>query len=134
MSKAIACRLLFICVWAFLSFPQAGCAAEDVPKAAGEDPYAWDFGQALQGEVLKHDFTLKNESGKTLNISGINTSCGCTASKVEKTSLAPGESVPIEVSFDTKGYSGKVEQFVYVNTDDVDNPVTRFIIKAEVSK
>ena len=98
------------------------------------DPYAWDFGRVKEKEVVKHTFVLKNQSGKTLTINDVNTSCGCTASKVEKRILLLGENTKIEVRFDSKGYVGKVQQYVYVHTDSLDEPIIRFIIKAEVVK
>ncbi|MDD2927776.1 MAG: DUF1573 domain-containing protein [Candidatus Omnitrophica bacterium] len=98
------------------------------------DPYAWDFGKVKPGEVVAHSFILKNGSPKALRITGVNTSCGCTVSEVKKKILLPGESTPVEIKFNSKGYSGAVQQFTYVNTDDVDKPVIRFIIKADVVK
>lgn len=98
------------------------------------DARAWDFGRVREGQIVKHAFSLKNESDKTLTIKDLHTSCGCTASEIKKKALGPGESTEILVSFDSKGYSGEVKQFIYVNTDDIDNPVIRFIIKAEVVK
>jgi len=104
--------------------------AEDAPGAVNE----WDFGSVNQGGVLKHDFTFKNETSGILKITGINTSCGCIASQAEKKSLAPGESAVINVTFNSKGYSGEVKQFIYVNTDNAGLPIIRFIVKAEVEK
>ncbi len=98
------------------------------------DPNEWDFGQVKQGVVLKHDFLFRNKTPNILKIIGINTSCGCTASQSKKKELNPGESTMINVSFNSKGYSGEVKQFVYVNTDNVDIPVTKFTIKTEVIK
>lgn len=98
-----------------------------------EDPYTWDFGQVKPGEVVTHDFIFKNETGKELKIKDTNTSCGCTVSAVEKKTLLPGESTKISVKFNSQGYSGAVQQFIYVNTDNLDNPVIRFIIKANVA-
>ncbi len=112
----------------FLIF-QFACA-EDNPGAVNER----DFGRVKQGVVVKHDFTFKNETPGILKITGINTSCGCTASQAGKKSLAPGESTIISVAFNSAGYSGVVKQFVYVNTDNDKLPVIRFIVKAEVIK
>jgi hypothetical protein len=94
----------------------------------------WNFGRVEEGKVLKHAFVLKNNSDKILNIGEVHTSCGCTVSRVSKNSLLPHEEANIEVSFKTQGYSGAVQQFIYVNTDDPENSVIRFIIKAEVAK
>jgi len=132
-----SCLLLFISV-AFLSV----CWAENQnslikpPVAANALDYSmvWDFGQVKQGEVVTHDFILKNDTGKILNIKGVNTSCGCTVSTIEKKVLLPGESAKVSAKFNSKSYNGPVQQFVYVNTDKVDNSIIRFIIKADVVK
>lgn len=119
---------------------QAGCFAQtqeylsETKQEEITDPNAWDFGQVKEGEVYKHVFIFKNEGAKLLNIKDITTSCGCTASEIKKKELLPGESTEVEVKFNSKGYSSPIQQFVYVNTDDVDNPVIRFIIKANVVK
>jgi hypothetical protein len=128
----------------FILFISIGCSAGKQPqgqdnlrvevKEEALDSYAWDFGQVKEGQVLKHVFTFKNESTKTLKIKDINTSCGCTVSQAKKMVLLPQETTTIEVKFDSKGYSGPVKQYVYVHTDDLDNPVIRFIIKAQVVK
>jgi hypothetical protein len=127
----------------FLCFLQAGCYAQnakniiiDNPKDEKKvsDPYSYDFGKVKEGGVLKHNFIFKNSSKNTLNIKDVTTSCGCTVSKVEKKTLLPGETTSIEVQFNTKGYSGLTQQFIYVHTDNLDNPIFRFIIKAYVEK
>jgi hypothetical protein len=109
---------------------KAGCSAEKEVIA----PHAWDFGKTKQGEVLKHDFLFKNETKSVLNITSVNTSCGCTAWQSDKKSLKPAESTAINVSFNSHGYLGEVKQFIYVNTDNVDLAVTRFTIKAKITK
>lgn len=120
----------------FMLFISTGCSTGQQPQNQGipADPYTWDFGQVKEGQILKHDFTLKNESAKTLKIKDVNTSCGCTASEAKKMILLPQESTTIEVRFDSKGYSGPVKQYVFVHTDDLDNPLIRFIIIAQVVK
>lgn len=118
-------------------FNQSGYCAQASAEADEEeevDPYTWDFGQVKQGAVLKHNFILKNDSNDILGINSIHTSCGCTVSESEKKSLMPQESTPIPVSFNSKGYTGPVTQFVYVNTDSADLGIIKFTIKAEVIK
>ena len=129
-------RVLLILL--FLSFPLQGCYSQNQEEITSQaeiaDPYSWDFGQVKESEVLKHAFVLKNESKETLTIKDVNTSCGCTASKVEKKIILPGENTEIEVQFNTKGYSGLTQQYVYVHTDSLDKSIIRFIIKADVIK
>jgi hypothetical protein len=99
-----------------------------------QDIYTWDFGKVKEGEVLEHDFILKNEAAGILNIKAVNTSCGCTVSEVEKRGLQPNESTVIKVKFNSRGYSGPTQQYIYVHTDSLDKPVIRYIIKAELIK
>lgn len=120
----------------FLFFPLSGCYSEQqgikMDEPLETDAYTWNFGQAEEGVVLKHAFIFKNESKKTINIKDVQTSCSCAVSRVTKKAVLPGESTSIEVEFDTKGYSGPVKQYIYLNTDNLDNPIIRYIIKADV--
>jgi hypothetical protein len=135
-------RIALLSVFLLLALAQTGCYSQEVAiknketkkvvEAGNVDSY--DFGQVKEGEVLKHDFILKNESQNILTIKDLSTSCGCTGSKAEKKILAPGETTLIEVQFNTKGYLGQAQQYVYVATDNLDNPIIKFIIKAEVVK
>jgi len=140
MKKVMGYRLWVIGLVIFLSFLIMACAMQPDYQASKSapgqeaDPYSWDFGRVKEGEALKHTFILKNESHKTMAINDVNTSCGCTASKVEKKILLPGQSATLEVQFNSKGYSGPVQQYVYVHTDSLDKPIIKFIIKADVIK
>ena len=105
----------------------------DQPNISG-DIRVWDFGQVKEGDVLEHSFLLRNFQDKPLFISNIHTSCGCTVSETPKKYLLPGEQAPIKVKFHTQGYSGLVQQQVYVHTDCVSTPIIKFSVKAEVLK
>lgn len=138
-------RIFFAVMFLFLSCLLNGCYSQnEKAPAVGEkkeaadtdtvDPYLWDFGKIKQGEIVKHTFILKNNGTKAFSISQVNTSCGCTASEAKKKKLNPAESTEIQVSFNSKGYLGPIKQFIYVNTDDIDNPVFKFTIQASVIK
>ncbi len=106
--------------------------SKEAKDAQKPDPFTWDFGQVTQGEVAKHEFSLKNETSKVLNIKDVTTTCGCTGSEVKKKTLSPGEATVLEVKFNSKGYMGDVQRQIFVNTDNLDNPVLKFTIKAHV--
>jgi GTPase len=93
-----------------------------------------DFGVIKPGMVVSHAFIIQNDSKGVLHIKDITTSCGCTVSEVKNKILEPGESTYLNVKFDSKGYFGPVEQFVYVQTDSLEESLIRFIIKANISK
>ncbi len=96
--------------------------------------YAWNFGQAKEGSVLRHDFILNNDTAKPFNVLTARTTCGCTVARARKNKLLPGESTAIEVKFDTRGYSGQTRQVIYVVTDRIDKSLIKYIIKADITK
>jgi hypothetical protein len=126
---AVSCQLSVVSCFAQ--------ATQDLQKSAekqNEEKNTWDFGDVKQGDILEHAFVFKNEFAKTIIIKGVNTSCGCTTSEVKKKTLMPDESTEISVKFNTKGYVGQAVKHIFLNIDDVDNPVIKFIIKANVIK
>jgi hypothetical protein len=125
----ISVVLIFLTIGCSLAQPRTTVVTKGDSSA-----YTFDFGKVEEGAVLKHTFTLSNKTKKAMIIKGTHTSCGCTVSKVSKKNLMPGESVSIEATFKTKDYKGLTQQSIYVHTDDLDNPVIRFIIKADVFK
>jgi hypothetical protein len=140
MLKCYESSPIFIAIFLFFFFPVVllSCVSKEQynlkePKASN-DIYMWDFGQVKEGEVLEHSFILRNSKDKPVVIVNMHTSCGCTVSETQKKHLLPGEYTQINVKFHTQGYSGKVEQYVYVHTDDVSVPIIKFSVKAEVVK
>lgn len=112
---------------------EAGAKAASGPSAAAQEEDTWDFGSVKEGEVLQYEFSIDNKSAsRSLKILAVNTSCGCTASQAKSNILAPGESTTLSVRFETKGYAGPVKQYVYVHTDDPEENIRRFTIKANV--
>ncbi len=112
-----------------------GCAAWDksaVKKTPLEIANTWNFGRIKEGTQVKHTFVFANETKKPLNITSVNTSCGCTVSEVDKRLLVPREAARITVTFDSKGYSGAIRQYVYIGTDNPEEPLIKFVITAEV--
>lgn len=100
---------------------------------AGSDPYTFDFGRIPDDKPVSHVFTLVNNSGAELNITGKTNSCGCTSSEISKDVISPGGSIQVTVTFNPKGYKGPESQYVYLNTDDQENPVYKFTVTADVS-
>jgi hypothetical protein len=124
----------------FVLFPFTACFSQ-VPSDAGstaqaqkkdQDSNTWDFGSIKKNQIVKHEFEIKNNLSRVLKINDVTTSCGCTASAARKKVLAPGESTAITVEFNSKGYKGETSQFVYVNTDDPQNPIYKFTFKVFV--
>ena len=71
------------------------------------DKKEYDFGTVNEGEIVQVTYNITN-SGKTdLVITNAQPSCGCTVPVWPKEAIKPGETKPIEVSFNTAGKPNK---------------------------
>lgn len=113
-----------------LSLAGPGLAAK--PPKIKFDRDTWDFGKVKQGANLTYEFTFKNDGGSKLNIKNVETSCGCTAALVSANTIDPGQTGKIKVSFNITGYSGLASKFIYVDSDDPDQPRVQLKITANV--
>jgi rhodanese-related sulfurtransferase len=95
-----------------------GVAASATPVITVNEP-DYDFGSISQGYMVKHTFMLQNTGDATLNIVYVRASCGCTTAARPTNSLAPGESVPLEVLV-LADHVGSKEVKVYVHTNAPD--------------
>ena len=95
------------------------------------DKTEYDFGRILQGEVVTYTFHFTNVGDAPLLISGVEKSCGCTASDFSREPIAPGKSGEIKVTYDSKGHHGIQTKTLTVNANT--NPaITKLRVKAEV--
>ncbi|MEP9411335.1 MAG: DUF1573 domain-containing protein [Candidatus Brocadia sp.] len=101
------------------------------PKIVFEEKI-FDFGKIYIGEIVKHGFKFKNQGSGELIISGVKSSCGCTAALASKSRIAMGEEGEVEVKFNPGRFVGKITKSVTVNTNDPENPAFRLTITGEV--
>jgi len=101
----------------------AGVAAAGVLTA---DTLAFDAGQVLEGQIVTHTFTLSNSGDAPLTITNVSSSCGCTTTSLAKNVLAPGESVPLEVRFNSRGFGGQTTtKVVHIDYTSYTDPSKR---------
>ncbi len=104
---------------------------QNSPKAEFENQ-TFAFGEINQGDVVKHQFVLKNSGKEDLIIRKTRASCGCTATKPEKSVIKPGESTNLEVVFNSTHKKGKQNKNVTVITNDPRNERIVLWIKGNV--
>lgn len=101
------------------------------PKLSFENT-EYDFGSIQQGDEVSTDFVFTNAGKSDLKIRETKASCGCTVSTPEKTTLKPGESSVIKVTFNSRGRRGIQQKSISVFSNDPANPTQRIVIKAKV--
>lgn len=94
---------------------------------------SFDLGDMKSGDKKDYTFELVNKGKRDLHIRNIRASCGCTAVSPSKNVIAPGETVPIKVVFDSTGKKGRQSKTVTVITNDPKNSTTTLRISTNIS-
>ncbi len=105
---------------------------ERAPVAAFSEP-AHDFGDMKQGDKKEHTFSLTNKGKSELIIRNVRSSCGCTAVAPSKKVIAPGESAPIKVTFDSRGKRGRQSKSITVITNDPKAPTSMLRVSCNIT-
>lgn len=91
-----------------------------------------NFGSLTAGEIVAYTFTFRNEGTKSLTVSEIKTSCGCTEVKMQDRSVGPGEEGYLEVIYNSAGETGKQLHTITIYSN-ADQPEKQLFIRANVT-
>lgn len=91
-----------------------------------------NFGSLNAGEIVSFTFIFRNEGTKTLNITGIDSGCGCTEVKMENKSISPDQEGRIEVIYNSAGEVGRQLKTITVFSN-AEQPQKQIFIKANVT-
>lgn len=101
------------------------------PKIVVPEP-VYDFGQVGPRTRTQGKFVFKNEGTETLEITRIQSTCGCTVPQLTKREYKPGEQGQIDVTFSAGSREGVTTKNLFIHSNDPFNPRFRLQIKAEV--
>ena len=107
------------------------CLTQDVPKINFSSTH-YDFGKIRGDKKVSHYFVVTNKGQAPLNITRLNSSCGCTSTVVGKWTLAPNEITNVEVILDPAGLCSTLKKSVQVVSNDPSHPITTLTFSAEV--
>ena len=93
----------------------------------------YEFGEAKEGEKVKHTYAFVNTGKAPLIISNVSASCGCTTPEYSKHPIAPGEEGNVTVVFDTQNQVG-VQQKIITVLSNAEPGRTILQLKGEVKK
>ena len=96
-----------------LGFANAGESAPGVK--INNDTF--DFGKVIQNATATHAFWIKSTGTETLNITGVEPGCGCTQMPLTDSSVAVGDSTPLQIIFSTKSFIGNVNKRPFIVTN-----------------
>jgi len=126
--RRLAAPLAILAVFALAA---AAPAQAKKPRAVFK-AMSHDFGKVKQGDVVSHEFTFRNEGDAPLVVEKIETTCGCTAALVSEKRIGPGRDGKIKTTFDTRGYSGRLSRYLYLVSNDAENPRRELSVSADI--
>lgn len=88
----------------------------------------FDFGTVYKGDKVNHVYKFKNVGKGVLKIWKVRSSCGCTAINLTSKEIEQGRSGEIEVTFNSKGYNGRIKKRGYIHSNDPDEPIITLTI------
>ena len=94
------------------------------------DPPALDFGTLRQGAIREVQVAIHNDGTSTLEIKKIESDCGCTVAQAPDSLIAPGGVTQLQVSFQTRSFSGSVIKTIFLTTNDPASPRATLTLKA----
>jgi hypothetical protein len=105
---------------AALGLAAAVLAQPAKPRAVFKET-SHDLGKVKQGDVVSHEFAFKNAGGAPLVIERVDVTCGCTAALVSEKTIPPGGEGKVKMTFDSRGYSGRLAKYIYLVSNDSEN-------------
>lgn len=94
------------------------------------DATTFELGRVQSNNSVSKEIQFTNTGKKQLDIRAIQSNCSCVTASAEKTSLKPGETGIIKVTFDPQDRKGSHQKAVTVYSNDPRNPVQRFTFTA----
>lgn len=97
------------------------------------DNTTFDFGTIEEEKgVAVGSFTATNRGTESVTILDVLSTCDCTTTHFERTTLAPDESLTFNVMYDPKDRAGRFERQLLVAVSDSDTPI-ELMIKGRVT-
>jgi hypothetical protein len=94
----------------------------------------FDFGVIKEGEKATHVFKIVNTGDEPLQIGEVKADCGCTATSLSHTSLAPNETGEVKVTFDSRNRLGNFQKNVRIFTNDPQQSSSSVLIRGTVQR
>jgi hypothetical protein len=121
---------LFLGLAAVLSGTEALAAGPKMELSAE----TWELGNVNQWDNPATEITIKNSGDKTLIISEVKSSCGCTAVMLSEKSIKPGKTGTLKINFDPYNTNpGPIRREVGLVTNDPVSPKKSIILRGRIT-
>jgi hypothetical protein len=85
-----------------------------------------DFGRVKQNQSLVREVNVTNVGKSVLELRSVQGNCECVKATADKTSLKPGESASVKITFNPEDRKGTQQKAITIYSNDPQAPVQRF--------
>lgn len=103
------------------------------PKIQFANPI-YDFGKVKAGDLVKYTYYFTNVGDQTLELKGVQPSCGCTTAGDWSKSVEPGQIGKVPIQFNSGSYNGPVFKTITVTSTAKEQPSSVLQLKGTVWK
>lgn len=126
---AVVCLVPFLSGITYIAFVGF---TNPVPEGHFPKGTSYNFGIIDEGESVTHKFILENSGKRDLEIIKISTGCGCTGAEASETTIEPGGTSEITVSYTGRLKNGAETLPVWIQSNDPQNPLFRLFLRGRV--
>ena len=130
MSRTIERALLAVSLMSVLGVLPVSAQTGSPQMLVEETTY--NAGTVPKGEVIEHDFIVKNTGASDLQVLSVKPACGCTTPGFDKI-IPPGGQGKITLKVDTAKFKGQISKSAAVTTNDPSQPNLRLVVNADVT-
>lgn len=112
--------------------PAAAASTNGIGPRIEFDNTVYDFGRAVSGARIAHEFIFTNTGDAALEITSVIPGCHCTTAGDWTRHVEPGATGVIPLTFDSKGVNGPVVRAPRVLSNDRKHPEMALQIKGTV--
>ncbi len=135
MSLSGASKIFWLAILSVLLFSPACTGSESIPQKIVVPEKVFDFGSVDQGEMVQHDFLIRNQGKHKLRLDKVEIT-GPSTDITMKKEIEPGEDAKVIMILDTKKIigeeGGKITTTALLHTDDPSNPKIELKLQGEV--
>lgn len=110
MKKWVAVLIysMLLCSLSALAWAEGSTSSFDLKEV--------ELGVLNEGGLETFEIELTNITNASLNIEGVDTTCGCTLAEAPQGPIKPGETAKVKVTIDTRGKVGDISKMLTIKT------------------
>lgn len=120
----------------FFIFAAASGACWAGPKIDLPQGKEYILGNLEEGKIYERSFPIKNTGDSALEVRAVKVGCGCTTILYpkDKVMVPPAQAIEAKFTFNTEGMDGEGVKYIYIESNDPDEPVIKLKLTCNVQR